>query len=128
MAPDTAVNLVGVDTRGLVRRHGCLLRCEHRDLTQPDLRARAAELQHRIDETPDQADAHAAADELHALLDDVANVEELPRPELWGLGGLTAHSPHDERRGRDRPSAGPSVSLLVRPAAAGAGVDSGGST
>jgi hypothetical protein len=26
----------------------------------------------------------AAADELHALLDDVANVEELPRPELWG--------------------------------------------
>jgi hypothetical protein len=62
-----------------------LLRCEHRVLPQPDLRARAAELQHRIDETPDQADAHAAADELHALLDDVANVEELPRPAL-GFG------------------------------------------
>jgi hypothetical protein len=36
-----------------------LLRCEHRDLAQPDVRARAraAELQHRIDETPDEANA-----------------------------------------------------------------------
>ena len=49
------------------------LRCEHRDLTEPDLRARAAELQHRIDETRDEIDANTPADELHALLDDVAN-------------------------------------------------------
>jgi hypothetical protein len=54
------------------------------DLTEPDL-APAAELQHRIDETPDEADAHAAADELHALLDDVAIVEEL-QPQARGLG------------------------------------------
>jgi hypothetical protein len=95
------------------------------DLTEPDL-APAAELQHRIDETPDEADAHAAADELHALLDDVAIVEEL-QPQARGLGGLTAHSLHDERRGRDSPSARRSVFVLVRPAAAGARVDSRGS-
>jgi hypothetical protein len=50
-----------------------------------DMRARAAELQHRIDQAADEATARRAADELHALLDDVENVRELPRPDLGRL-------------------------------------------
>ena len=42
------------------------------------LRARAAELERRITEAPDEGTAREAADELHALLDGVENVDELP--------------------------------------------------
>lgn len=43
-------------------------------------RARAADLQRRIDEAPDEAAASPLADELHELLDDFDNVVEL-RPD-----------------------------------------------
>lgn len=44
-----------------------------------DVRARAAELERRRVTAPDETTARQAADELHALMDDVANVAELPR-------------------------------------------------
>jgi hypothetical protein len=47
-----------------------------------DIRARAVELEHRIDQAPDEATARATADKLHALLDDLDNVAELSRPDL----------------------------------------------
>lgn len=43
-------------------------------------RRRAAELEHRREAAPDEATACRAADELHALLDDVDNVVELEGP------------------------------------------------
>lgn len=46
-----------------------------------DMRARAAELEHRRITAPDETTARSAADELHALMDDVANVAELPRKD-----------------------------------------------
>ena len=42
------------------------------------VRARAAELERRITDAPDEDTARGAADELHALLDGVENVDELP--------------------------------------------------
>lgn len=43
-----------------------------------EIQARAAELQRRIDDAPDENTARTAADELHALMDDMDNVAELP--------------------------------------------------
>lgn len=42
-----------------------------------DLQRRAAELQARIDDAPDEATARRLADELHARLDDLDNVYAL---------------------------------------------------